>query len=137
MTSSGGRLRTNSIGISPLPGSPPAAYGSIIIPCVCHRHHQEQLGFRCISFIARFQSEGLGAPTSTARLFIVNTSNVSDEMCIQLFRFIEDFLSPLRSTVMNFSPIRTGRGHFYRGKSICLQIIYRKGGFLSVFCCFG
>ena len=29
-----------SIGISPLPGTPPAAhfcYGSIIVPCVCHR----------------------------------------------------------------------------------------------------
>ena len=38
--SSGVRLRTESIGISPLPGTPPAAhfcYGSIIVPCVCHR----------------------------------------------------------------------------------------------------
>ena len=34
------RLRIGSIGISPLPGTPPAAhfcYGSIIVPCVCHR----------------------------------------------------------------------------------------------------
>ena len=34
------RLRIGSIGISPLPGTPPAAhfcYGSIIIPCICHR----------------------------------------------------------------------------------------------------
>ena len=38
--SSSVRLRTESIGISPLPGTLPAAhfcYGSIIVPCVCHR----------------------------------------------------------------------------------------------------
>ena len=79
------RLLSESIGISPLPGIPPAAYGSIIIPCVCYRHHREQLGFRCIDFFARFHMKGHGAPTSTAQ-HQADTSNVSDEMYIQLSR---------------------------------------------------
>ena len=79
------QLRTESIGISPLPGSPPAAYGSIIIPCICYRRHREQLGFRCIGFFARFHMKGYGAPTSTAQ-HQADTSNVSDEMYIQLSR---------------------------------------------------
>lgn len=79
------RLLSESIGISPLPGIPPAAYGSIIIPCVCYRHHREQLGFRCIGFFAHFHMKGYGAPTSTAQ-HQADTSNVSDEMYIQLSR---------------------------------------------------
>ena len=75
------RLLSESIGISPLPGIPPAAYGSIIIPCVCYRHHREQLGFRCIGFFARFHMKGYGAPTNTAQ-HQADTSNVSDEMYI-------------------------------------------------------
>ena len=79
------RLLSESIGISPLPGIPPAAYGSIIIPCVCFRHHREQLDFRCIGFFAHFRMKGHGAPTSTAQ-HQADTSNVSDEMYIQLSR---------------------------------------------------
>lgn len=81
------RLLSESIGISPLPGIPPAAYGSIIIPCVCYRRHREQLGFRCIGFSAHFHMKGYGAPTSTAQ-HQADTSNVSDEMYIQLSRCI-------------------------------------------------
>lgn len=79
------RLLSESIGISPLPGIPPAAYGSIIIPCVCYRHHREQLDFCCIGFLAHFRMKGHGAPTSTAQ-HQADTSNVSDEMYIQLSR---------------------------------------------------
>ena len=41
------RLRTESIGISPLHllYGRAASYGSIINPCTCHRHLREQLGF--------------------------------------------------------------------------------------------
>lgn len=42
--STGARLRTELIGLSPLPGSPPAAYGSIIIPCAYRGHHRGQPG---------------------------------------------------------------------------------------------
>ncbi len=35
--STGVRLRTELIGVSPLPGTPPAAYGSIIVPESFHR----------------------------------------------------------------------------------------------------
>ena len=79
------RLLSESIGISPLPGIPPVAYGSIIIPCVCYRHHREQLGFRCIGFFAHLHMKDHGAPTSTAQ-HQADTSNVSDEMYIQLSR---------------------------------------------------
>lgn len=79
------RLLSESIGISPLPGIPPAAYGSIIIPCICYRRHREQLGFRCIGFFAHLHMKDHGAPTSTAQ-HQADTSNVSDEMYIQLSR---------------------------------------------------
>ena len=67
------RLLTGFIGISPLRlhYGRAANYGSIIIPCACHRHHRKQSGFRCISFIARSHKEGLGAPTS--RLWVSPT----------------------------------------------------------------
>ena len=40
------------MGVSPLPGSPPAPWGSIIITERHRRHRQMPFGFRCISFIA-------------------------------------------------------------------------------------
>ena len=83
--SSSTRLLTGFIGISPLRlhYGRAANYGSIIIPCACHRHHRKQSGFRCISFIARSHKEGLGAPTSRLRVS-PDTSNVLDEC---LFNF--------------------------------------------------
>ena len=64
---------TGFIGISPLRlhYGRAANYGSIIIPCACHRHHRKQSGFRCISSVARSHKEGLGAPTS--RLWVSPT----------------------------------------------------------------
>ena len=83
--SSSTRLLTGFIGISPLRlhYGRAANYGSIIIPCAYHRHHRKQSGFRCISFIARFQMEGHGALTSRLRVS-PDTSNVLDEC---LFNF--------------------------------------------------
>lgn len=40
------------IGVSPLPDSPPAPWGSIIIADRHRCHRQMPFGFRCISFIA-------------------------------------------------------------------------------------
>ena len=45
------QLRTELIGLSPLPGSPPAAYGSIIIPCACHGHHRGATRFVFVSVL--------------------------------------------------------------------------------------
>ena len=64
------RLRTESIGISPLRllYGRAASYGSIINPCTCHRHLREQLGFlevcRSLPFGRswRFYNLGLGLP---------------------------------------------------------------------------
>ena len=76
---------TGFIGISPLRlhYGRAANYGSIIIPCACHRHHRKQSGFRCISFIAHSHKEDHGALTSRLRVS-PDTSNVLDEC---LFNF--------------------------------------------------
>ena len=67
----GARLRTDNIGFSPPPGTPPAAIALMtevsLFPRICHCRHRLLPGFRCLRFIARFLMEGLGALTSTAR----------------------------------------------------------------------
>ena len=66
-TSSGGWLLANLIGISPLPGSPPAAYGSIIVPYACPRRPGSNPVLAIISVLARAPVwNGLGAPTALA-----------------------------------------------------------------------
>ena len=74
------RLRTKSIGVSPsrLHCGRTASYGSIIIPCTCLCHLQEQPGFLLYKTLSlaspgrswRFYNLGLGLP---------DTSNVSNE----------------------------------------------------------
>ena len=96
--SSSTRLLTGFIGISPLRlhYGRAANYGSIIIPCACHRHHRKQSGFRCISFIARSHKEGLGAPTSRLRVS-PDTSNVLDECLFNFQSTAENWFCPLTS----------------------------------------
>lgn len=54
------------MGVSPLPGSPPAPWGSIIITERHRRHRQMPFGFRCISFIA--DPFGVSRRTYSSRL---------------------------------------------------------------------
>ena len=67
----GARLQSDNIGLSPPPGTPPAAITLMtevsLFPRICHCRHRLLSGFRCLSFFARFLTEGLGAPTSIAR----------------------------------------------------------------------
>ena len=78
--SCGARLRSDNIGLSPPPGTPPAAIASMtevsLFPHICHCRHRLLSGFRCLSLIARVLTEGLGAPTSTAR--VAGFSHMSD-----------------------------------------------------------
>ena len=79
-TSSGGWLLANLIGISPLPGSPPAAYGSIMIPYACPRRLGSNPTFAVISILARFPfRRDHGVPTAVARPVTVGIGNVPDE----------------------------------------------------------
>ncbi len=93
--SSSTRLLSGFIGISPLRlhYGRAANYGSIIIPCACHRHHRKQSGFRCISFIARFHKEGLGAPTS--RLWVSPTQVMYLMTVYLIFKELDQFIKPL------------------------------------------
>ena len=54
----GARLRSDNIGLSPPPGTPPAAIALMtevsLFPHTCHCRHRLQSGFRCLSLIARF-----------------------------------------------------------------------------------
>lgn len=75
----------NSMGVSPprLLYGPAANYGSIIIPCACHRHHRELPGFYRIDSIARRFKRVVARLRSRLDLSI-GTSNVRDNLNIQL-----------------------------------------------------
>ena len=84
------------MGVSPsrLLYGPTANYGSIIIPCICHRRLREQPGL-CVSVLSLASFEGRGAPTLWLDLS-VDAGNVPDEMDIQLWKIIsEDFVLSL------------------------------------------
>lgn len=84
------QLRTELIGFSPLPGSPPAAYGSIIIPCACHGRHRGQPGlssYQCCS-LASFDCHG--APTNSAWSLLQHKERIC-RVCIQFSRYMRAF----------------------------------------------
>ena len=84
--SSGGRLLICSIGIPPprLHCGRAANYGSIMIPCACHRRLREQPGFLVFEFIAPRIFPDHGARTIWLDRS-VSTGNVPDEwvFCFQ------------------------------------------------------
>ena len=105
----GARLRSDNIGFSPPPGTPPAAIASMtevsLFPHTCHCRHRLLSGFRCLSSIARFLTEGPGAPASTARG--AGFSHMSD---IQFSRFDQESL--LKPSTFEATR-KTKNGHFF------------------------
>ena len=86
------RLRTESIGIPPLRllYGRAASYGSIINPCTCHRHLQEQLGFllyKSLSLASYRKVLALLQP----RLGFPHTRNVSNECIFSCQSAVGDF----------------------------------------------
>lgn len=100
--SSGEYLRYTLIGISPPPITLPATNRSIIIPCVCHRHHWEQPNFHHIS-ISRSHPFGRSWRTYEHSLrHRLSTSNVP-----------EDLVFSCQCSQRGFLPLYFLLGHFF------------------------